>query len=368
LGHIAVLVINDLTTDNRVARTCDVLVELNHRVTLIGRRRDNSTPLDRPYETLRLRLPVHTGPLFYVLFNLRLIWLLWKLRPDGIFINDVDTGWAAWVYSLFRRVPMIYDAHELFLEVPELAGRSVVRAIWGWVERRVVERVQGRITVSPSIAAELQRRYGTSFSCVRNIPLVHQQVVELPLPTGLNGRPFAILQGAGINVDRGGEELVLAMQDVSDLALLIVGDGDAVPEMKRLASDRDLMNRVFFLPRVPLDVLMGYTRRAVLGLAIDKVTNLNYRYALPNKLFDYIHAGIPVIHADGEEITAIVRQFDIGCAIPSHQPEAIAQTISNAIRDSEQYARWKKNAAVAAESLTWASEKKVLEKMIRNVF
>lgn len=343
-------------------------MESNHRVTLIGRLRADSAPLNRPYKTLRLRLPIHRGPLFYALFNVRLAWALWKLRPDGIYINDVDTGWAAWIYSTVRRVPMIYDAHELFLEVPELAGRPAVRAIWGWIERVVVRRVQGRITVSPSIAAALNQRYGAVFECVRNIPPVHHQVVERSLPADLGNRPFAILQGAGINVDRGGEELVMAMQYVPDLALLIVGDGDAVPEMKRLVSVHHLSDRVFFLPRVPVDVLMGYTRRAVLGLAIDKVTNLNYRFALPNKLFDYIHAGIPVVHADGEEIAAIVHQFDIGCAISSHQPEAIAQTLMDAYGNTERYNRWQKNLKVAAESLTWASEKKVLEKMIRDVF
>jgi glycosyltransferase involved in cell wall biosynthesis len=188
------------------------------------------------------------------------------------------------------------------------------------------------------------------------------------LPSALLHGPYAILQGAGINVDRGGEELVLAMQYVDELKLLVVGDGDALPAMKQMVAAKGLEQKVVFLPRMPKAKLMGYTRRAVLGLAIDKVTNLNYRYALPNKLFDFIQAGVPVIHADGEEIAAVVNQFGIGLPIESHQPEHIAKAISDAWSDQTRYAQWKENLKKAAESLTWSREKIILEKAIRDAF
>jgi len=391
LGRIAVLVINDLVTDNRVAKTCDELRANGHEVTLFGRLLPGSLPIERTYDVRRFKLPINRGPLFYLVYNLRLFFGLWTLKPDGIYVNDVDTGLAALLYrsilairrnargaakhwvsrktsGAFEKIPIVYDAHELFTEVPELSGRAAVRWVWSFLERRLVRASSARITVSNAIAVELEARYTAPFNVVRNIPPPIPDEVCSPLPSALLHGPYAILQGAGINVDRGGEELVLAMQYVDELKLLVVGDGDALPAMKQMVAAKGLEQKVVFLPRMPKAELMGYTRRAVLGFAIDKVTNLNYRYALPNKLFDFIQAGVPVIHADGEEIAAVVNQFGIGLPIESHQPEHIAKAISDAWSDQTRYAQWKENLKKAAESLTWSREKIILEKAIRDAF
>src|SRR5690606_8046934 len=118
--------------------------------------------------------------------------------------------------------------------------------------------------------------------------------------------------GSGINVQRGGEEAVMAMADLPEAFLLIVGGGDAWPVLQQMVAGQYLQDRVRLLDRMPYVEMMRYTRNADLGLSLDKDTNLNYRFSLPNKLFDYFRAHIPVLATDLPEVAAIVRRYDAG--------------------------------------------------------
>jgi glycosyltransferase involved in cell wall biosynthesis len=154
------------------------------------------------------------------------------------------------------------------------------------------------------------------------------------------------------------------MEYVSNAVLLVVGSGDALPSMKEIVRERKLDRKVIFIPRVPFHELLAYTAMADLGLAIDKVTNLNYKYALPNKLFDYLHVQTPVVCADGVEIRRIVERFNIGFALPSHDPKEMAKSIENALDNTDQIKQWQSNCVRASEELNWEKEKEKLRKLI----
>src|SRR5690606_265256 len=133
-----------------------------------------------------------------------------------------------------------------------------------------------------------------------------------------------ILQGAGINVDRGGEELIEAMVHLPECFLVIVGSGDVVEQLKTQSRMLKISGRVLFRPKMPYEEMMQYTLCADLGVTLDKDTNLNYRFSLPNKIFDYMKAGIPVLSSNLPELRNIIEEFQIGTIVHSHNPEEIA--------------------------------------------
>ena len=366
-----VSVTNDLVTDNRVHRTCTALEDLGYEVTLVGRLLPKSTALDRPYRTRRMRLLFRKGPLFYAEYNLRLFLLLVFARADLLVANDLDTLLAN--YLARGRRKLVYDSHEFFTEVPELQGRFA-RRVWLGIERWIFPKLRTVITVNLSIADAYTARYAAlrraqrDIAVVRNIPMPQElgplrTRTELGLP---EDRRILVLQGAGINVQRGAEEAVLAMQELPGHLLLIIGGGDAWPVLERLVKDHGLHDRVRLLGRLPYERMMGYTRNADLGLTLDKDTNLNYRYSLPNKLFDYLRAGIPVLATDLPEVAAIVRAYVAGVVIPAPEPAAIAAAVRGLFADAGQVARVRDNATFAAHQLDGAKEMETLLAVLRN--
>ncbi|MBK7029991.1 MAG: glycosyltransferase [Bacteroidales bacterium] len=358
-----VSVINDLVTDQRVDKTALALIEAGYEVTMVGRRKSDSIAMpERPYETHRMRLLWEKGPVFYAEYNFRLFFYLLFRPCDLLISNDLDTLLPNFLIHLLKRVPIVYDSHEYFTQTPEVIHRPFVMKFWKRIEKSIVPHLRDCITVNDSISDLFRKEYAVEFKVVRNIPR-KKTGVNLPDRTALGltmDQKIVLLQGAGINIQRGAEETVEAMQYVNNAILLIIGGGDVLPVLKEMALKLRLGDKVRFIPKLPPDQLMGYTANADLGLTLDKDTNINYSFSLPNKLFDYIHAGIPVLASPLPEIRKIIEKYNVGGFINHHDPKHIAERINEILADKEQYTTWKKNLPLAAEELNWENEKKVL--------
>ncbi len=360
-----VSVINDLSTDQRVNKVSLTLNKLGYDVTLVGRRQRKSLPLTiRDYKTKRMFLLFEKGPLFYLEFQIRLFFYLLFNKADVLVSNDLDTLFPNYLISKFRKSNLVYDSHELFCEVPELQSNPFKRKTWKNLEKWIFPKLKNVFTVNDSIAKIYSEEYHVNVKVVRNIPLLSNQKLvsvkskkELQLPAD---KKIIVLQGAGINIDRGAEEAVQAMQYVNNAILLIIGSGDVIEIIKQISLDLKLQNKVFFIGKVPFEKLIQYTSVADLGLTLDKDTNINYRYSLPNKLFDYIHAGVPVLSSQLIEIKNIINEYEIGDLIDNHDPKHIAEKINSILIDEPKLQLWKKNTKIAASKLNWEIEEQQL--------
>jgi glycosyltransferase involved in cell wall biosynthesis len=365
-----VTVSNDLATDNRVSKTCNVLIESGYTVLLVGRNRKNSLPLKpQNYDYKRLNLLFDKGALFYAELNIRLFIFLLFSKVDLIFANDLDTLPAAFLAHQFKRSSkIVYDSHELFTEAPELEGRFV-KKIWERIEKMIFPKLQHIITVNDSIAAIFKAKYNKELVVVRNIG---EQIIqtnikskeELGLPAD---KKIIIIQGSGLNIERGIEEAIEAMLYVRDSVLVIIGDGDVIPSAKIIVEKYELSTKVLFFGKRPYSELMQFTHYADIGLALDKPKSLNYKYALPNKLFDYINTQTAVISSNLIEIEKIVKHYEIGCVIEQTEPKLIAAAINSLINNPELLATYKNNCKVAAKIENWENEKVKLKALLDQV-
>ena len=169
------------------------------------------------------------------------------------------------------------------------------------------------------------------------------------------GEGYVILQGAYIDPDRGGMELVEAFQYVQSVKLKIVGAGRDLPRLKERAAELSLLDKIEFIDRLPYEELRQLTKWAKLGISLDKPMHLNYTLSLPNKLFDYIHAGVPVLVSPLVELQRIVSEYQVGVVVDEVHPKVIAEAIERAIA-SEDYPVWVSNCAQAARVLNWESD------------
>ena len=364
-----VSVINDLVTDRRVDKTCMLLTEEGYKVILVGRKKKDSLDLSKkPYEMKRFRLIFESGIIFYLEYNLRLLFFLLAKKKHLLWSNDLDTLLPNFICSKLQQIELIYDSHEIFCEVPELKNAPIKKKIWETLESFTLPKIKFKITVNESIAQWFQKRYATDFLVVRNINSIPRNLIlksraELDLPENKN---IILLQGAGINIDRGAEELVDAMAYLDGIQLVIIGGGDVIELLKQKSVSKALEDKITFLPKLKPEELMHYTKCADLGISIDKNTNLNYEYSLPNKLFDYIHAGIPILASRLIEIEKIIKQYEIGYFIDEHNPKHIAQRIQECLLHPD-YLKWKQNTKLAAEALNWEQEKQKLQQLIQSV-
>ena len=372
---VIISVISDLVTDQRVHKVSLTLQEVGHEVLLIGARRKNSLPLQpRPYRAERFPMIFQKKIFFYGEFNLRLFFRLLFVRGDIFLGNDLDVMPAVWLAARMRGKPVVYDTHEYYLGMPELKGRPFVRKVWQQIEAFIFPRLRYIYTICDSFCELYRKDYGKELRSVRNVPYRRLANTEPPLPPEIESRlprdkSFLLFQGAGINPERGVEELVMAMPylDPARFHLVIVGSGDIFPLIEKMVADKGLSDRITLLPKLPFEMLRSVTRRAHLGLSLDKPTNINHIYGLPNKIFDYLHSGVPVLVSRLVELEKIVTTYQVGGFIDNHEPAHIASRIEEILKDTATMERWRLNTEKVRNDLNWESEGRIIVEIFEQV-
>lgn len=362
MNRVYLAVINDLVTDQRAHRIAQTLHEYGATVILIGRRFSDSPPInDREYATRRFRMTFNRGFLFYKFFNIRLFFWLLFCKQGIIVANDLDTLPACWLVSKIRRLKLVYDSHEYFTEVPELIGREFVRNFWLRIEKMLIPGITFAYTVSESIAETYRKDYNVNFRVIRNLPYRLDHPLRHPDLLKCDPVRIIIYQGS-LNPGRGLESAILAMKYIEKFQLQICGDGPLRKDLENLAVENNLMSRVLFMGRIPLNDLPAYTCQASMGISLEENLGMNYYYSLPNKLFDYIQARIPVLVSGLPEMRKIVETYDVGLVTESLEPEKLARIIEEMLNNDEKRMIWKKNLLIAAKELCWEKEEgKLLE-------
>ena len=359
-------VTNDVVTDQRVNKVARTLRSIGAEITVIGRKRRNSIPFKPDKFNVKLfRLIINKGPLFYAVYNLRAFFYLVSHRFDILVANDLDTLPANYLASKIKRAKLVYDSHEYFTEVPELQGRKFVQKTWKLIERFILPKIKYACTVNDSIARIYCRKYGVKMLTIRNLPYCNQQEENADIYLTYKGK--LILYQGSVNMGRGLELVIKSMKHVNNATFLIIGDGYIMESLKQLCTDLNLHDKILFTGRMPFNKLSSYTKKADLGISLEENLGLNYYYALPNKLFDYIKANVPVLVSDFPEMGKIVKKYDIGLTTLSTDPLEIAGLINYMLNDQDNIRKWKKNLLNATKDLCWESEEQKLKEMYKTI-
>lgn len=359
-------VTNDLSYDQRMQRICTTLATNGFDVTLVGRRLPASTPLPaQPFQQKRLYCLFKKGPLFYAEYNLRLFaWLLFA-RVDTICAIDLDTILPCWLVSVLRGKKRVYDAHELFTEMKEIATRPAVLKAWMAIERFSVPKFPQGYTVNDSLVQELHRRYGVRYGVVRNLPVLRVPFQDLATAYhDARQNDLVIYQGA-VNEGRSFETLIPAMKEVQG-RLLVCGKGNFFDQTKELVQRNLVSDKVELRGYVPPAELAALTPRARVAVMLFEATGMNQFHSLSNRFFDYIMAGVPQVCVNYPEYKAINDRFEIALMIDDTQPATIAAAINRLLQDDQLHQRLHQNCLKAREILNWQQEEKKLLEFYQN--
>ena len=171
--HIVLTVTSDPNYDQRMIRICTSLHNAGYQVTLVGRERPSSKPLiDRPFKQVRLKQRIDQGKLFYLTYNLKLLFYLLFKKMDAVCAIDLDTILPVYYASKLRGIPRVYDAHELFCEIEEVVSRPYIQKMWYAIERHTVPHFKYGYTVNKSYVDEYRKMYGVAYAIVRNATIL----------------------------------------------------------------------------------------------------------------------------------------------------------------------------------------------------
>jgi len=370
------LVRNDMVNDPRVARHAETLGAHGFRVTVVctaspwtpaKEKRANYEILrvgrrlglalegvaigTRPRSALRILLRItQIMTLHFALFR--------AARKTGAHVycaNDLDTLLMG-VLAAGSDTYLVYDSHELWpdmlIGVPEFVKR-MLRVY----ERLLIKRADVVITVNELIGQVLASRYSVTapIEIVYNCPSTETKQRKR---RRLRGRRFkiALYQGHYLP-ERGLENLVRAARHLlPDIELVFRGYGPVEGELRALASGT---KNVRFVHPVPMEQMVDAAQDADVGIVSYIPSNLNNYLASPNKLFEYIHAGLPVAVSDGPFMRRVVCSNDIGVVFDPTDPLSIAKALNRVTRPRE-LLRHRKRIMVAAERYSWQAEGKKL--------
>jgi len=308
-ASICIVANSDLLYDQRLQRISSSLRDNGYAIDLLGRL-FSKVISEKPRQDEHLKMWFQKGKLAYLELNLRIFfWLLFK-KYDAICSVDLDTLPACWLASRLRGFQLIQDSHEYMAEVPEVASRPLTRWMWHQVAKLFLPSCDLNYTVSASLVEEFRKVYHVDFQLIRNISKRRLGQNEIPYPDGLPKSDFLVFLGA-VNMGRGLEELLPILVNRTE-SLVVLGDGDRMPAVRKLVIDLGLEDRVFLPGKVSPEMAAVILKQARAGLNLLTDEGLSYRYSLANKFFDYVQAGIPQVCIAFPEYEILMKKFRVG--------------------------------------------------------
>lgn len=352
---------SNLYTDQRIEKVCQTLYHHNYEIDLIGNDWGGVGEMTRPYVFSRISLASKTLKTAYLEFNWKLYWALYKrLKKDSNIIlhaNDLDALLPNYLLSKKFSVPLVFDSHEIFSEMPSVQGR-MSQKIWRYLQNTIVPNLKFMMTASKSYSDWFENKYGIQSVFVQNAP----KKLELNSSIPTNKVKVLLYQGA-LNPFRGIDKAILAMHHLENVIFKIAGDGPIKKNLEDLVIKENLSHKVQFLGKLLPDDLRKITITADLGFSIEENGGESYLYSLPNKVLDSIQARIPLVMANLPEMVRIKNQFDVGEIIQNHQPETISKAIEKVLRKGR--ANYLSELEKAANILCWENEEEKLLKLFK---
>ena len=298
--------------------------------------------------------PTARGPRFFLRVHRLFAAAAMKLRARVYHASDLYVLPAMRAAARRHGARLIFDARELYTRVASTTSRPWSRAVWRLIEGRHIVHADAVFTVSESIARHLARMYGIPPPVVvHNVPEM-QHIEASPLLRGdLDPETTLLLHQGQIQKDRGCFLLARAMQEVEHAVLVFLGGGPLKKALEEYVRGNGLEARVRFEEPVAPDRLLRVTAGADVGITLLENTCLNHRFALPNKLFEYLMAGLPVVASNLPEIRGVVQSFDVGCIVDPADHSQLVQVLQHVTRDRKARKKWAANAATAIETFSW---------------
>lgn len=366
---ITFLFLGDVTSSSRALRQLRALDEMGVNTTVIGfgelRRKEALPPSVR---NELLPFPEGRGPRFFRKAHKQAWHAVHGVTSDLYLASDLYMLPAAAHAAKEHNAALVYDSRELYSGLSSAIGRPWVGWGWGFIERRHIRFADAVLTVSDAIADRLAARYGiTHPEVLYNAPEQEYRFESgdvLRERFGLDERPIILYQGQFRN-GRGLLALADAVATIPELQLVLIGEGALESKLREKLKTFDTRSRI--IPFTPPDELPPLTASADLGVLLIENMAKSLRFSLPNKLFEYLAAGLPVLASPLPEISRVLKPSNVGYFADPQDPDAIAHALRTFLSTSRSRDDWRLNAKAALAPYRWKKGAKRFKSIIKNL-
>jgi glycosyltransferase involved in cell wall biosynthesis len=351
----------------------------DQEITVIGNINHNDSETIYLNTSRKLSLAAFTSPMYmnFMLKNRRILKLLGidrrGLVPLKILLNiptdvyhahDFSMLWFARFCSWFNQKPFVYDSHELHAGSVKTRSERMIKLIEG----AYLPKASSVITVTDSIAKTMAKRYRIPKPVVvSNFPEYTEPKYSRALRDRLNVSdelPIGLYLGAMIE-GRGVRPLIYAAQYLPEVKIVFMGHGPLISEIKHFANRENIKN-IEVLDAVKSHEVVDWASSATVGISSIQKKNLSYYYSLPNKVGEYIMAGLPIAVSRFPEMKRIALGEDIGTTFDPDDSKDIARAIRELL-EPETYARKKKAVMEKRKKYCWQNEEKKLIRLYEGI-
>jgi glycosyltransferase involved in cell wall biosynthesis len=378
--HICFTFLGDIQYDSRLYKCAKSLLEKGFRVSAvtIGEKgRQTSTDpsgerLDLPGINLkRVSLPqVASGKRRFLSFYLKSFWPTLRTNANCYFASDLYSLPVAHLAAKLRHAKLAYDSREFYSSIAALHHRRGTQRFWSYVERKIIPRTDAVFTVNDSLAESISNRYSiekptTLLNCPprQSVQKSDRLRTILSIPHGVR----ILLYQGGLQSGRGIQIMLSAIKKVPSAILVLMGSGNLAGEILEIIKREKLDQKVFLLDAVPVTGLLSYTSSADVGLCLIENLGASYYYSLPNKLFEYVSAGVPVVASNFPEIASFVESNRVGLVVEPDKEDEVVRAIERLLTNAEEHEGIVKNCLEAANRYTWENESLKLVRAIENL-
>ena len=303
-----------------------------------------------------------------MLINLALYQQAVSFTPDLVYCNDLDTLLTGVLFKVRHNTTLCYDAHEIY---PEQFAEHMRSDLWyqfySGLEHRLLSYTDGRVTVCNSLGDYFRKTYHAEpFLTVRNTPSIRY----LPDASILErrNRPVRVFYHGNYFQYRGLDEIIAIAGEVDDAVFAFRGMGDHESQLRAQVAMRNLEHRVRFEEPVTIDELIPMASLCDVGLSPFISVCLNTEYALPNKFFEYMMAGMALASADLVEMRLLTQHLDNGLLFAPYNSEDIARSLKRLVLDQERLHFYRRQSYEAARAeFHWENEEKKLQRFLRQL-
>ena len=305
---------------------------------------------------------------FYLKFYSILKFNLLKRKYDIVFAEDLYCLPLCVILGKLKGAKVIYDCRELFGFLAGLKDKPFIQKLWRTIEKFFINKADLVLVTGKMDDDFLKKEYHLINTLVlRNLPLFKKSDSLIDLYSKLQidkNKKILLYQGVVVH-GRGLKMIFEVLRKSEDYVLIILGDGEHLMYYKDLSKSLSIENKVFFAGKISQNELLNYTSSAFIGLSLIENLSLSYYYALPNKLFEYIMAEIPVLVTNLPQMKQIVEQYKVGFVVEENQLDSIINSLNRLLKDDLFYNQLKENCKAASKILCWENEFKLLENKIQ---